>query len=470
MSASTKTNNEREYITESAVTQAYNRMYNWLENNPNAKTLSPHIQSCVDLINRHNQAQYVQTNLPGLDRYELAEFDELLEDHLSPYQKRRNAEHELADYIHEVADFANRPDFHAKANRMSSCRMSGTAGRDNEDKMRVMWDYKCGLVRLCPDEARAEQQRLTEFYLPDLMEFSEHPMHRIYYCVPTTHNYRPDDLLRGKREMFDMFGTFYKSFDQIKGALVIQEDPLSASMDWNVHLNCFLLVKGEFNYKEVRERWGANLYIKELGKDEQSLRSALVEAIKYSARAVPEKSESKKNDFQRTDISDELSQGNTEGAPDSAPAMTEWPWQRFEEWMDAQSEPVTKDNKTKFKSFRRTRAYGCLYALHRKRWNEATLLQRKTWCQWADVKISYSGSLWSDIGKPDLEKKEREKIKVKLRKAMREGEPDDYGEIQWFRNFNFYDGAGYRVSSIPGDNFLGHSRQNDNYHVTGPPH
>lgn len=435
----------------SVVDQAWQEIYRWLENHPTAQTLPPHIQAKADLVNRHEQAGFAQVPLPGMDRYQVEEVHQLIEEHVSDYAARREAEHQLADYIHEVADLRNRPDFHSIANRLSSCRMSGVAGKASDDSLRILWDYKCGLVRLCPDEAREEQQRLTDFYLPDMLEFAKHPTHRIFYCVPTTHNYRPTDLLRGKHEMFDMFSEFYKSFDQIKGAFVIQEDPLSAHMDWNVHLNAFLLVQGEFDYKKVREQWGANIWIRELGKDEQSLRSALMEALKYSARIVPEKSADKNKD---TD----------------APSMVEWPAVLFEEWLDAQRRP-TPD---RIVSFRRTRAYGVLYALHRKRWNQATIKKRMQWCDWAGLKKHHAASEWVDIGKPeDLKKKDREKLKIKLRKVMQNGPPEEYGVNQWLAVVSFTPGQGYRVSSIPGDNFSGVPREKrqvfNDRGGTGPP-
>ena len=137
--------------------------------------------------------------------------------------------------------------------------------------------------------------------------------------------------------------------------------------------------------------------------------------------------------------------------------MTQWPAARWCEWWDAQQGP--KQN-----GFRRTRAYGILYAMHKKKWHKATLQQRRNWCEWAGVKPYHAGSMWCDIGKPDMRKKDREKIKVKLRKAMSQGKPTDHNATRWIGRVKFTRGAGYSVDLIQGDNFSRSRRgSGDNY-------
>ncbi len=424
---------------------AQQQLDRWLYLNPLARTIPPHIQQCIDILERQRQARDYTPDTSN--RYELANLQDELEAESIERAARRNAEHELADYIRGVADETGRLDLLSVSNRLSSCRMSGTVGII-EGRPVMAWDYKCGLVRLCPDESREETQRLTDFYLPSMLDFvNESPMNRVFYSVFTLHNFRPGNLKAGKKYLFERFKEWMtetysycpaiqrhgcyiptrkkteKVWPQIKGAFVVQEDPLSASGDWNIHLNVFLFVKGEFSYKAVRESWGANIHLKELGRDELSLRSALLEAIKYSAQTVPDKSDRKAAD----------------GAT-AAPAMTEWPHDRWVEWWDANQ------------GFRRTRAYGCLYALHAKRWNAMDLISRVEVLRIAGAPRELCKLEWKEIGR-DMKKKDRERLKVAMRKAMTHGERLDMDAVQWVGSVQFTADGRYRVDLIPGDNF-----------------
>ena len=449
------------------VLSAQQQLDRWLYLNPHARTIPPHIQQCIDILERHRKAQECT---PGTgNRYELARLQDELELEAIERAGRRNAEHELADYIRGIADGMNcesfedielRQELVSLSNRLGSCRMSGTVGLI-EGRPVMAWDYKCGLVRLCPDESREETQRLTDFYLPAMLDWCrESPLHRVYYAVFTVHNFRPGHLKTGKQYLFEKFkawmnaryqycpaiqrhGSYIqtqqmtaKVWPQIKGAFVVQEDPLSATGDWNVHLNVFLFVKGEFSYKAVRETWGANIHITELGRDEQSLRSALLEAIKYSAQTVPEKSDGK------------AAAGDT-----AAPAMTEWPPERWIEWWKANQ------------GFRRTRAYGCLYALHAKRWDAMDMMGRTEVLRIAGAPMELCKLTWKEIGQ-DMKKKDRERLKVALRKAMTHGERLDMNKVEWIGTVQFTADGRYRVDLIPGDNFSASRRLGGNF--SGP--
>ncbi|MDH5354839.1 MAG: hypothetical protein OEY09_10390 [Gammaproteobacteria bacterium] len=486
-----------------AIDQAYRTLYSWSETDKaqTCNTLPPHIQRAVDLIERHNivTGRGHQQALP-FDQAELFEAEEMAQEAAAGFQARREAEERLADYIEDVSLLAGRSDLADIADRLRDCRKEGHFGLKPDGGLLVAWANKCGLVRLCPDESREETQRLTEFYLPELLSFAnKKPTHRIFYSVLTTHNYRPDDLARGKKELSDklkdllhkrveycpvsfkdgpacglrqVVKTKEKLFPMIKGALSVQEDPLSVHGDWNVHQNIFFMVEGAFSYKDLRHFWNAGLYIKELGKDSQSIQSALLEAIKYSAQIVPTKSEVKANEQHNerlnenygNDRHDQYNSGIDHSNGNSvAPSMIEWPYQRFIEWWDAQQK------------FRRVRSYGLLYAAHGKRWDRMTPKERLITCTDAElsakVRQDIIKSPWKEIYQ-DRPKKEREKIKVKLRHSMVHGEKLDPHSIRWLGSLN-YDGRAYRVDLIPGDNFSARQGQKgqlfNDRGSTGPP-
>lgn len=290
--------------------------------------------------------------------------------------RRREAEKELADYIEQVAAAHPTDASFMKLReiviRMRNCRQHGTIGVKPGGGHVVVWDDKCDLVRLCPDESREETKRMADRYVPEILRWQrEKPgIRRIYSAVLTDHNYRPGQLEAGKRHLFERFkseilqakyqacpvefhripprartGSTFEAvrpdrrrtmpkFPQIQGAMVVQEDPLSSRGDWNVHLNVLLLVEGPFSYQELRQEWGRDLHVQQLRGDEDELRASVVECVKYAAQAVPTKSAEKK----------------AEGATE-APAMVEWPYVRWIEWWRAQQ------------GFRRSRTYGVLHGV-----------------------------------------------------------------------------------------------------------
>lgn len=287
--------------------------------------------------------------------------------------RRRVAELELADYIEHGARYHPIENdlygFDGLVDSMRRCRQSGTFGYQDGGWV-MQWDHKCGQVRLCPDEARGESRRVSERYVPAMLEWkrAKPGRRRLFFCVLTTPNVPTGELEAGKRAAFQRFREILfgkadacpvefdrirprdrepggpahqavrpnrcrtmRRFPSIQGAHVTQEDPLSAHVDWNVHLNAVLLVEGELSFKRLRDEWGYQLEIREIRGTEAAIRSALVEAVKYAALAVPAKAAEKR----------------AEGA--SAPAMVEWPFECFLEWWAAGN------------GFRRSRALGCLY-------------------------------------------------------------------------------------------------------------
>lgn len=500
-----------------AVARAYDSIYRWLDNKPHAQTIPHFIQGKVDLIVRHEKANTVKVEAQ-FDLFDREDAREKLDVKIGEYQARRQAELELATYIETCAAPLYRPDLLKVVERLRNCRQSGTYGLKDDGGLIVMWDAKCGLVRLCPDESREETQRLAEFYEPAMMDFKKaKPTHRLFYSVFTTHNYAAKWLKFGKQDVINKFKTWldnwknngaycpvtfverygewktYKSLaseivrpnDRIRGSMVIEEDPLSAAGDWNVHLNVFLLVDGEFNYKTVRDVWGGNVHVQEIKGDQQSVRAALLEAIKYSARIVPEKSQEKADgkmvdvncdhamcdrpecDAEHAGASD-LTEKNSAALSDEgrhrvvtgSPAMTQWPATAFIEWWDAQQK------------FRRVRSYGCLYALHGKIWTAMTQPHRKQVCQHAELSEldaeRYKRKAWKDVG-THLPKKDREKLKNKLRHAMVHGEKLDPQSIQWLGEIKFSNGFYGLVDLIQGDNFSGQRRPKNNFLIERQP-
>jgi hypothetical protein len=273
---------------------------------------------------------------------------ETIDDDLTPYAHRRQVEDELADYIDAVScsQFGTL-EFRNVIHRMRTCRRNAPVGIKPDGGKIFAWDCKCGYTRLCPDEARAETQRLSEKYVPAMIKWvSAKPTRRLFYCVFTSPNFPAGDLIGGKRWQFDAFREFREHEyirQRVKGALVVQEDPLSANDDWNVHLNVILCVEGEFDYGKAREAWGYHVWFppSPLKGDAESLARTEQELVKYSAKHTGEKSAEK------------FAAGES-----AAPPMTSWPHARWMEWWFAQRPTNDKGRAT---AFRRTRSYGCLY-------------------------------------------------------------------------------------------------------------
>jgi hypothetical protein len=351
---------------------------------------------------------------------------------LSP---RRRAEQAVADYL-EREILPNNLRFQRLWSKLAGCRRCGVVGyRPGDGRVVVAWDAKCGNVRLCPDEAVQETERLCKHYLEDIHTWATlSPLHRLYYVVASAPNFEAGRLRHGKRAMFDAFTMLRGQFSNIKGALVVQEDPLSVHDDWNVHLNAILLVRGEFSYSALHDAWSAlwhrehiDIHVAELPKtgnadsDRTRLSDALHELIKYCTKLTAE----------------QLPEREKDGPGAHGPPLVEWPAARFIEWIDAQHR------------FRRTRAYGVLHAIEQRRWNAAKPSQRYEWIKAAytyaaDVDAS-PWSTWCDLD---------ERTKVVLRRAMREGAKDETpivwcGKVSWDQRRGLY-----AVDLIPGDNFF----------------
>lgn len=247
------------------------------------------------------------------------------------------------------------------------CRQSGVFGLSG-DGVVVAWESKCCKAKLCPDEARAEGHRIEDQYA-DLIAEHARRGGRVYKAWLTLPNYPQGRLKEGMRHIYKRFrDRFVRSKKWgIEGALVILEAPLSQSRDWNIHLNVILLTKGWQSFKAMREAWGSNLEIRQHSKfDDRGMHALFAEMVKYSVRAVPEKSSDGKH---------------------TAPALIEWePWE-FVEWYEAHH------------PFRRTRAYGSLHGAEKP---ERAMQQPIQWLGRIDLRngryeITQRGHNLSDI-------------------------------------------------------------------------
>lgn len=295
------------------------------------------------------------------------------------YATRRKVHGLVENYLKENQLYPQLQD------RMHGCRCHGAWGHrptQDGDVTRVIgWDHKCGLVRLCPDEARTEQARIARRYVQPIMDWrSRSRLRRLQQCVLTNPKIDPEDLHYYKRELMDRAAKWIKKFPAIKGAILCQEDPLAADERFHVHHNYVLLVDGFFNWQHARLEWyemtkdlfpdqsekmkkGWNIYFKDI-TDQEDLHRAVNELVKYPVKFVsdemldPEREKSKKK---------------------KSPPLTEWPADVFTAWWEAGFGDWKQNKKGKFYRpvFRRTRSFGVLLSIESFYWNEILTYHQK---------------------------------------------------------------------------------------------
>jgi len=259
------------------------------------------------------------------------------------YSKRAGVRRDVAEYI-EKTIFPENYDykFLKIAEKLRAARKTGTWGTRPNGDLVTIWDDKSGLLRIDPDEAREETQRLAERYIPALIEKTKAGA-GVHYAVFTLPNYDAGKLAKGQRDIYRKFSNLLrkqldkkKLFPEIIGAIGVVEAPLAADgSSWNIHLNVILLTRSRFEvglYEKLRRAWHWNVEIKPVKGDAGDMARSFRELIKYPVTAISEKSAAK------------AQHGRT-----PAPALTDWPAARFIEWYRAQHR------------FRRTRTYGELY-------------------------------------------------------------------------------------------------------------
>lgn len=293
------------------------------------------------------------------------------------YDRRREAEQQLHTYFDDLLN--NSPDniyyeaykLREYVRRMRSCRCEGAVGIRPDGRPVIAWKEKCGCLRLCPDEARQDQVRVIKQYLSAILAAKRGGL-RLYKMVLSPPNYPRGQLREAKREVFAMWRAVCRKMRHkevalagIKGMLVVQEDPMGAHGDWNVHLNVIILYDGWLDYEKFRTLWpwsckiasekdmraatravladrGVN--VARMDNDEL-LVHAIKECVKYPVQAVSEKANRHADTASAWVDGDYL---DYNGEP-IAPPITAWPRGAAMEWWDANL------------GFRRVRSYGILY-------------------------------------------------------------------------------------------------------------
>lgn len=312
---------------------------------------------------------------------------------------------------------------------LEDARKSGLWGVDPhqafvEDRPRrsIMWTGRAGLVKLCPDDARNEAQRVATMY-GERLKYCDLGGYVLRYVVLSMPNYPQhhlgagiDDIkLRFKEKITHALANGGvarnmredgRLFPDLVGALACIEAPLSGryledpSNAWNVHLNAILVFKpskdqpfGRPDYEPIRAAWGADAHFAMIPQgDEDATAAALRECIKYPLQTVAEKSSRRK--VKRDRFGNVLT---------PAPPLIEWPPELFDEWWRA------------FKGVRRAWSCGLLYS-RKMRFSDELVIELSKPAKRDPDRLEFfgtvrlSGSEWS-VSRPrrDFREMEREK-------------------------------------------------------------
>ena len=300
------------------------------------------VRRVLEAVHRKRQARnYVETDR---EQYQLSllAHDELMAK-AEGYRKRACARRDLANYMLDVVlpqHFDTK--ILSAAEKLLAARQTGQWGIHADGSPARIWDDKSGLLKFDPDESREEAKRMSTRYGAFALQLAQQGR-GVHFLVSTVPNVDAGELAEAQRALFRRWFNFkriqrnkQKDFPEIVGDIAIMESPLAADGGWNVHLNVLLLTEKPFHsglYEKIRREWKFNVHIRPIKGDAGEIARAFNELLKYAVRTVPEKS----HDKRRRHAS-------------NAPAMTEWPVDRFVEYFEAQY------------GFRRTRTYGDLYA------------------------------------------------------------------------------------------------------------
>lgn len=100
---------------------------------------------------------------------------EAVQERVERLSAQRVAETKIAKYLREVIlPECDDPYLAKLIETMDHCHAGGNYGWHPEaEKAIIQWDAKCQCLQLCPHEANEETQRMTERYVPRLMELHE---------------------------------------------------------------------------------------------------------------------------------------------------------------------------------------------------------------------------------------------------------------------------------------------------------
>ncbi len=235
---------------------------------------------------------------------------------------------------------------------------------------RERWANRAGLVKLCPDDARCEQQRASRLYGKRLGELDAdgYVLRFAVFTMPNAPQWHLAASIDGIFERFKQTILYARTdgkvarsirdpkrkFPDLVGAWAVLEAPLSGRFvdgdrlnAWNTHLNVLLVFKpselahGMPDYGPIHDAWGAGIRWRTIPQGSRdAMQRAILELVKYPLQTVAAKSaKHRPRKFDRN--GDELT---------PAPPMIEWPAECFDEWWRAH------------KGFRRARSWGKLYA------------------------------------------------------------------------------------------------------------
>lgn len=400
-------------------------------------------ERCPDMERRRRaetKLAYRMSRLPGLHNRHVEGKDGKL--HLRPHVIREQAE------------------------KMFFCRQHGFLYRQDGES-RIAWSDKCGSLRLCPDESRAETKRLICKYVPAIEQWAAvKPWRDVHYCVFTYPNIPRGRLLEGKRHLMDRTKAFIRMLIDdglAAGALVVQEDPLGKSPGFNVHQNVILLVEGWLDYKMIRDTWGFNVHLQRVDPSAKALTKSLFELVKYSAKHV----------------SDEDTEAPADGwlFPEFKKSLplVEWDDAALIEWLSVQ---LGDHGARRRAPFRRVRSYGVLYRLDALRWRDADYRKR---VEWASAAVAFDQPLRVGVASRhvarclswyQLDRRfglgTRESIRHVWDALDGESGPSQRNPT-WLAEIRMTAGGEYWVGSIQGNNFFSPGGVTSGPGATGPP-
>lgn len=301
-------------------------------------------------------ARFVDVAIDDMERVAAAAAQMKLK--LPKMNERAAARDRVAEYLKRVVTphMWRRSHFEL-ADRLIDARQAYNRGVMPDGKIVMRWDRKAGLPLLCPDDAREEAMRLSRRMVPALVERVDAGCHA-HYAVLTMPNASPGSLRDAQRYLWRRFNSLMRACKRTKsrpfpivGAVAVLESPLGHRRDWHPHLNVILVCDGYLDYEAFRARWHWNCELRKLddpklspAKQREAIARSFRELIKYSCRAVPEKSEEGAALVR-------LDRDGNEIPP--APALIEWTAGEFIEWWEAH------------RGTRRTRSYQALYRVTR---------------------------------------------------------------------------------------------------------
>lgn len=311
------------------------RLFEWVRKNPTASTIPSFLEHVAVQAERGKYS--VNSDSLNVPNYDIYQIEREIEADFLAKSERHLIRQKLADYIEK--GIAGNPYYEGlyagTAAKLRVARSTGCVGIDSVSSRHItLYDDKVNCVRLCPDEAREDTQRIIRKYAPEVSRLlAAHPEYRAYYAVYTEPNVPAGQLKEGKQAQYRKFSNMHRSKwgkSCLKGSFVIQEDPLATnSKDWNVHLNVIHIVHGRFDFKTVRSTWGNNVEIRQLTGKPEDIAKTFLEVVKYAAKHIGEKS--------------------ADGQHTKSKGMIEWSFDQWHEWF------------VSGKGFRRSRTYGCLY-------------------------------------------------------------------------------------------------------------